>query len=113
VSTQVTAIEPKNKGNEVRWNGWGFADTAFVVNDEGVVQLSGSRYLFSGKRFPMMRAWAEEAAGLKLDVETPSQVCYRSCAPISSTLILFCFLFIYLFLDSYQCSSTDCQRCVC
>lgn len=70
----TTIIEPKNKGSEVRWNGWGYADTAFVVNDEGVVELSGTRYLFSGKRFPLMRAWAEDAAGLKLDVETPSQV---------------------------------------
>jgi hypothetical protein len=74
MSSSSAVIEPKNNGNEVRWNGWGFADTAFVVNSEGVVELSGTRYLFSGKRFPMMRAWAEDAAGLKLDVETPSQV---------------------------------------
>lgn len=57
----------------MRWNGWGFADTAFVVNDKGQVQLSGSRYLFSGKVFPDMRAWAENSAGINLDVTTPSQ----------------------------------------
>lgn len=102
----MTAIEPKNQGNEVRWNGWGFADTAFIVNDEGVVQLSGSRYLFSGKRFPMMRAWAEEAAGLKLDVETPSQVSERATTTVKGSLSVSC-------TGSYQCSSANCQRRLC
>ena len=68
----MTTIEPQK--TDLRWNGWGYSDTAFVVNKQGQVELTGSRYLFSGKVFPLMRGWAEQSAGLDINVETPSQV---------------------------------------
>mmetsp|Transcript_15515 Transcript_15515/g.26720 ORF Transcript_15515/g.26720 Transcript_15515/m.26720 type:complete len:590 (+) Transcript_15515:111-1880(+) len=66
-------IQPENQPEEVKWNGWGYSDTRFVVNKDGVVELTGARYLFSGKTFPELRKWAEETAGLDIDKETPPQ----------------------------------------
>lgn len=73
-SSNVDVIQPVNNNDQVRWNGWGFADTAFAINDKGQVELTGKRYLFSGKVFPDMRRWAEESCGLDIDIATPSQV---------------------------------------
>ena len=94
-------IQPENQPEEVKWNGWGYSDTRFVVNKDGVVELTGivalfsffkkknfffkkkccffkigARYLFSGKTFPELRKWAEETAGLDIDKETPPQVLF-------------------------------------
>lgn len=57
----------------VRWNGWGFRDTAFALNAKGQVALEGDRYLFSGSAMPNLRAWMEEHAGLRIEDHSPSQ----------------------------------------
>lgn len=39
--------------------GWGYNDTSFSINHRGHVELTGNRYLYSGKELPSFRAWAE------------------------------------------------------
>ena len=70
----MSRLTPIDAGDQVRWNGWGYADTKFELNKKGQVQLSGTRYLFSGKVFPDMRTWVEDVVGINIDNETPSQV---------------------------------------
>jgi len=54
-----------------RWNGWGYLDTEFQVDDEGVVRLTGSRYdeLFQGseRAFPYFLEWCEDVLGIDVD----------------------------------------------
>ncbi len=57
----------------VKWNGWGFDDTELVLNSRGQVQLTGSRYLFSGRELPSLRKWMEENASLNVDWTSFSQ----------------------------------------
>jgi len=45
---------------QVKWNGWGYKDTEFYLNEAGLVALRGSRYLFSGKALPDLRKWMED-----------------------------------------------------
>jgi len=59
--------------NPQRWNGWGYSDTSFAMNDDGEVQLQGSRYLFSGQTMPNLRTWMEGAVGLDINSQTPPQ----------------------------------------
>ena len=56
-----------------KWHGWGYDDTEFILNAEGVVQLSGDRYLFSGKTLPSLRQWMEDSAGLDVEAYSPPQ----------------------------------------
>lgn len=35
--------------DELKWNGWGYADTEFRLGDEGEVILAGNKYSLSGK----------------------------------------------------------------
>lgn len=51
---------PENIRNKEQWfknNGWGFKDTEFVLNDDGSVHISGSRYQFSGQKMPKFKEW--------------------------------------------------------
>jgi hypothetical protein len=52
--------------SELRWNGWGYADTTFGLNQNGHVVLSGSRYQFSGAEMPEFRPFMEER-GVRVD----------------------------------------------
>jgi len=47
--------------------GWGYKDTEFALDDDGIVYLSGNRYKFSGERMPIFRQWAEEVIGLDMN----------------------------------------------
>eukprot|EP00743_Colponemidia_sp_Colp-15_P002674 GILK01002897.1.p1 GENE.GILK01002897.1~~GILK01002897.1.p1 ORF type:complete len:630 (-),score=93.02 GILK01002897.1:76-1785(-) len=57
----------------LRWNGWGYKDTEFRVNSDGCVELTGDRYLFSGKVLPNFRPWAEKEIGLNMDNQVTGQ----------------------------------------
>uniref|UniRef100_A0A6A7G5F9 Alkylglycerone-phosphate synthase n=1 Tax=Hirondellea gigas TaxID=1518452 RepID=A0A6A7G5F9_9CRUS len=57
----------------VRWNGWGFGDTSMVVNADGILEVTGDRYPFSGTILPHFRSWAETSIGLDIECESFSQ----------------------------------------
>jgi hypothetical protein len=42
-------IAPSNAADEVKWNGWGYSDTRFVVNKDGVVELTGKIVIVNRK----------------------------------------------------------------
>ncbi|MCH8320956.1 MAG: FAD-dependent oxidoreductase, partial [Acidobacteria bacterium] len=47
---------------------WGFADTRFVLNDDGSVTLTGGRYDLSGYRMYDFLPYIEKALGVRLDL---------------------------------------------
>ena len=52
-----------------KWNGWGYADTKFFVNDDGNVELTGNRYstIFNTHRvMPAFRPWVEKIMSVDL-----------------------------------------------
>jgi alkyldihydroxyacetonephosphate synthase len=65
----------------LRWNGWGYNDTEFELNEQGLVRLSGSRYLFSGKVLPELRKWMEDNIGADIADQTPPQTSLPVVAP--------------------------------
>jgi hypothetical protein len=62
----------------LRWNGWGYSDTAFALNSEGLATLQGDRYLFSGQILPDLRKWMEEKIGLDIRATSPAQAKIQS-----------------------------------
>lgn len=63
-----------NSKDYLKLRGWGHVDTEFFVNEDGQVELSGTRYgdAFPGRSrtFPKVRAWMEDRLGL--DIEATS-----------------------------------------
>lgn len=55
-----------------KWNGYGYEDTAFSVNDDGVVVFRGPRYELHGKTLPHFIPWAE-TVGYKAEDRSPAQ----------------------------------------
>lgn len=53
-------------------DGWGFNDTKFMLNEKGQVQITGDRYLYSGKILPSFASWLK-SVGLDFETKTPSQ----------------------------------------
>lgn len=70
---QPTSDATLDWSNRLKHTGWGYKDTKFTLNHQGLVSLSGSRYLFSGKALPSLRSWMEESAGLNIDDASPPQ----------------------------------------
>jgi alkyldihydroxyacetonephosphate synthase len=69
------AVDPSDQRGE-RFDGWGYADTAFDL-ENGVVKLSGSRYKNSGKFLPALLPWASVQLGAQLELRAE----YQSTTP--------------------------------
>lgn len=54
----------RNKEQWFKNNGWGFKDTEFLLGDDGAVQITGSRYQFSGQKMPKFKDWVESVIGI-------------------------------------------------
>jgi alkyldihydroxyacetonephosphate synthase len=63
----------KNKEQWFKNNGWGFKDTEFHLDDDGSVQITGSRYEFSGQKMPKFKDWAENVVGIDINNVTEAQ----------------------------------------
>jgi alkyldihydroxyacetonephosphate synthase len=59
--------------SNLRWNGWGYKDTKFELNDKKEATLLGNRYLFSGKTLPALRTWMETNVGMDMNNKSPAQ----------------------------------------
>lgn len=58
-------MEPK-RDSDLKWNGWGYKDSFFFVNDRGIMEFSGSKYEMSGRTFPELVKWMK--ANLDMDI---------------------------------------------
>ncbi len=65
-------------------HGWGFPDTELRLNNRGQVELTGDRYLMSGKEFPNLRSWMEANASLNVAWTSPAQPFPKPSAPIKN-----------------------------
>lgn len=59
--------------NELKWNGWGYADSKFHINNEGKASFTGSRYLLSGQVFPKLVEWFEKECNADINKKSPAK----------------------------------------
>lgn len=60
---------------------WGFADTAFTINDRGVVTIKGSRYELSGKELTRLLPWVRETLNIEFDPKDVFESAYPTHIP--------------------------------
>ncbi|XP_051842098.1 alkyldihydroxyacetonephosphate synthase, peroxisomal isoform X2 [Antechinus flavipes] len=64
---------PKKRQELMKWNGWGYNDSKFIINKKGQIELTGKRYPLSGLVLPTFREWLQNILGLNLDQRTTSK----------------------------------------
>lgn len=57
----------------LKWNGWGYKDTRFYFDNNGVCQVSGDRYKISGHKLPLLKDWFLNAVDANLDHKSFAQ----------------------------------------
>ena len=65
--------EEKHPRAYQKWNGWGYQDSKFLVNSEGLAQFSGARYPISGQVFPKLIDWFINSCNASLEFKSPAQ----------------------------------------
>lgn len=63
------------------YQNWGFADTSFSMNENGVISVLGSRYELSGKELPRLLPWIREVLGIDIDFRQRLENRYPSYIP--------------------------------
>ena len=65
----------KHPGNRdlLTWNGWGFKDSKFVLNQNNIIKFTGSRYSEGGKSFPNLFDFYAQFFHADPNNTTPSQ----------------------------------------
>ncbi len=53
-----------------------------MLDQDGVVYLSGKRYSAAGEPLPKFREWAETVCGINIDEATPKQKSVTAQAPL-------------------------------
>src|SRR3989338_1530334 len=64
---------PNKRQKSTKWNGWGYKDTDFTMDDKKDVFVTGDRYVLSGQCIPDFRPWFENFTGLDTKYESPAQ----------------------------------------
>jgi alkyldihydroxyacetonephosphate synthase len=73
----ANSFETPFSSSSLKPTGWGYRDTKFVLNSNGVVEVSGDRYkdIFPAARvMPNFRPWIEENTGIDINVTCLQQV---------------------------------------
>lgn len=61
----VQSVIPKRRQDLLKWNGWGYNDSKFVIKD-GIVHFTGNRYPIGELALPYFTQWAKDVLGLDL-----------------------------------------------
>ncbi|KAB0793885.1 hypothetical protein PPYR_13505 [Photinus pyralis] len=61
----VKTTIPRKREELLKWNGWGYKDSRFLVKD-GIIHFSGSRYPIGELSLPYFTQWVEDVLGVDL-----------------------------------------------
>ncbi|XP_065190738.1 alkyldihydroxyacetonephosphate synthase, peroxisomal-like [Sycon ciliatum] len=62
---------PVKRQEELKWNGWGYLDSGFRMNENGQIEFHGKRYLIGGQELPHLRDYLEQHLGLDESMYRP------------------------------------------
>ncbi|XP_003384906.1 PREDICTED: alkyldihydroxyacetonephosphate synthase, peroxisomal-like [Amphimedon queenslandica] len=61
--TEIQKAFPRKRLEILSWNGWGYKDSGFYLNDKGVAFFTGPRYPLNGLVLPLVIPWMEQKLG--------------------------------------------------
>ncbi|XP_046739151.1 alkyldihydroxyacetonephosphate synthase [Diprion similis] len=71
--TAVKATIPKQRQDLLKWNGWGYKDSQFRMNEKQMLEFTGKRYNIGDQVLPYFTAWVTDVFGLDLSKPVASQ----------------------------------------
>ncbi|XP_049801936.1 alkyldihydroxyacetonephosphate synthase isoform X2 [Schistocerca nitens] len=74
---KVRSAIPKHRQELLKWNGWGYKDSQFVVKD-GIIHFTGSRYPIGDVPLPYFTEWVKDVLDVNLDIKRESQSLIRA-----------------------------------
>ncbi|XP_077993243.1 alkyldihydroxyacetonephosphate synthase, peroxisomal-like [Glandiceps talaboti] len=69
---QKTGRIPKRRQDLLKWNGWGYKDSKFILKNDKQVEFTGSRYKIAGP-LPAFYDWMMTISGVNPEFKVPPQ----------------------------------------
>ncbi|KAL5481873.1 hypothetical protein EMCRGX_G022133 [Ephydatia muelleri] len=70
---EVQRAFPRHRQEVLKWNGWGYKDSRFAIDDKGLTSFHGHRYAIGDVQMPGVVPWMAEEVGLELSQTSFSQ----------------------------------------
>ena len=67
------SVVPKERQELLKWNGWGYKDSEFRVNENTVLEFTGTRYPIGSKELPYFSKWVQDILDVDLGKKIESQ----------------------------------------
>ncbi|XP_058801208.1 alkyldihydroxyacetonephosphate synthase isoform X2 [Phymastichus coffea] len=62
-----------NRQELLKWNGWGYKDSAFILNEKDIIKFTGNRYSIGNKELPYLTSWVKETFQVDLNCRMESK----------------------------------------
>ncbi|XP_012284328.1 alkyldihydroxyacetonephosphate synthase [Orussus abietinus] len=72
--TLVKSAVPRSRQELLKWNGWGYKDSRFLMNEKGIIEFLGSRYPIGGKELPYFVEWVNDTFAVDFEKRHQAQV---------------------------------------
>ncbi|XP_014484412.1 PREDICTED: alkyldihydroxyacetonephosphate synthase [Dinoponera quadriceps] len=64
---------PRIRQQLLKWNGWGYKDSEFRLNDQYIVEFTGNRYPIGSQQLPYFAKWCQETFDVEWDLRNVAQ----------------------------------------
>ncbi|CAK9804017.1 Alkyldihydroxyacetonephosphate synthase [Anthophora plagiata] len=70
---RIQSIVPKERQKLLKWNGWGYKDSEFRMNEKHIIEFTGNRYPIGNKQLPYFTQWVRDTFGIDSTKKNLSQ----------------------------------------
>ncbi|XP_017791004.1 PREDICTED: alkyldihydroxyacetonephosphate synthase [Habropoda laboriosa] len=67
------SVVPKERQELLKWNGWGYKDSEFRMNEKHIIEFTGNRYPIGNKELPYFTQWVKDMFGIDPAKKNTSQ----------------------------------------
>ncbi|XP_050480477.1 alkyldihydroxyacetonephosphate synthase isoform X1 [Bombus huntii] len=58
------SVVPKERQKVLKWNGWGYKDSEFRMNQKYIIEFTGDRYPIGNQQLPYFTQWVKDTFGI-------------------------------------------------
>lgn len=69
---EVRRTVPRSRQELLKWDGWGYKDSAFRVNERRLIEFTGQRYPIGNQELPYFTTWVKDV--FHVDIDSPAEV---------------------------------------
>lgn len=71
--TPFQSVVPKERQDLLKWNGWGYKDSEFRVNEKRLLEFTGNRYPIGSTELPYFTQWVQDVFGVDIEKKSAAQ----------------------------------------